>query len=110
LVVAFPVVAILSLSFGNAYPDPRQLLAATSAIFSVTSFCAGFATAWGAGSNEVRYGILSASLCMIGGVLSLMLEPVAYVLIPLCVVSPIFGGLGGYCRMIMRRRQGRSTR
>jgi hypothetical protein len=109
LVVAYPVVAILTLSFGNAYPDPGQLLAATSIVFSATSFCAGFATAWGAGSNEVRNGVLSAALCMIGGFLSLMLAPVAYILIPLCVVSPIFGGIGGYCRMVLKNRQGRST-
>jgi hypothetical protein len=110
LAVAYPVVAILTLSFGNATPDSGELLAATSTIFSVTSFCAGFATAWGAGKNEVRNGVLSALLCMIVGFLSLMLAPVPYILIPLCVVSPIFGGIGGYCRMVLRMRQGRSVR
>jgi hypothetical protein len=110
LLVAFPVVAILTLSFGNATPDPRELLAATSTIFSITSLCAGFGTAWGAGNNnEVRNGVLSAALCVIMGFLSLVLKPVAYILIPLCVISPIFGGIGGYCRMVVRMRQGRST-
>jgi hypothetical protein len=110
LVIAWPLGALLDLSFSNAHADEGVLLVATSAVISATSFGAGFVTAWGAGNNEVRNGILSALLCIaLGILLTIMLRAIPHILIPLCVVSPIFGALGGYCRKLIRMRRQRSA-
>ncbi len=106
LAIAVPVPGILSLMYANYGAAADVLLAGSSTIFALTSFGAGFAAAWAAGENgELRYGVLSSFLCIVTGLLSLVLFPLPYLLVPLCVVSPIFAGLGGCCRKVLRRRQ-----
>jgi hypothetical protein len=89
--------------YANYNRSGDVLLAASCTVVALTSLCAGFVAAWAAGeAGEVRHGLLSSLLCIVAGLLSLVVLHFSPFFLPLCVVSPIFGGLGGCCRKLLR--------